>query len=210
MKNKDHLIWSCDLNPPWFHLPYGLKRITYGDQRDDNGDESMDQSFIPSSVVFMKNLISFAPRLKFLSLSRYSFKIYLNQMIFPPTLSHLSIKQLTINQYDWFIYKNTLPRNITHLKIGELRDYYPHKPFIIPSTIQYIDIDHKYIHQVKIIDESEYYSDPLESIEFPLCLKSLTIVSEDLGRNGPNIFPKWLESLNINFDLRDPNILPPH
>jgi len=133
-------------------IPYGVKKIRPSQYLDP-----------PDSVIYLDypyidDFGNLPPRLKFLSLGTS-----LNQKLdlgTPSSLSHLEIRELN----HWLTYKGTLSRSITHLRLNcdyiirSIENKMTKPLFLIPTSVQCISIDYKYIHFFKMVDEIEYFN----------------------------------------------------
>ncbi|KAF2069125.1 hypothetical protein CYY_009557 [Polysphondylium violaceum] len=160
--------------------------------------------------------IRLPPKLKFLYLNHFFQFIYRNIDI-PETVTHLKID---IDQKDiyycWLRYKGTLPRHVTHLNVSIKRSHgivlsnHQKVSFLIPTSVQYLDIEMQHILNYQIVDETEYYKDPLTRDSFK-CIDSLKSIKLAYDFNIlSNSFPGNLQILNLNGYTRafDTNVLP--
>jgi len=116
--------------------------------------------------------------------------------------------------YHWLTFKGTLPRNITHLKITDKKEYVSHKlsnAFIIPSSVQFIDINISSFNtlNIEMMDEKEYYGNNI-SFQGIDNLNSIQLNNNYRYSMPETFFSNHLQSLDLmNYKHQfNPNHLP--
>ncbi|KAF2069919.1 hypothetical protein CYY_008759 [Polysphondylium violaceum] len=220
-----HLI--CNDSTVETLIPFGIKRITLTNQSlklsklpnsllwVDLERESYKESpaiDYPASVQYicLTNLsrsladIKFPRKLKYLCLGKsFGHFLYGNAHV-PSTVTHLEV-QLDYNQYanHWLYFKGTLPKSVTHLKITQLaRHTHNNPPFLIPSSVQFLDICNDHV-DIKIIDQQDYYKDPISSQSYQMVtgLESIGTNNPDLSLLGPTLRSLSISKFDGTFDI---------
>jgi len=202
-----HLIWYSSQPIKPYQIPNGVKIITFG----YSFNQSIQENCIPSSVEYIKftGLNRSLSDIKFPSnLKRLYLGGQFNQFVYgieelPNTLTHLQVYVHVNDRYHWINTIGNIPSHITHLKIISTCVDGDHDEinflFILPSTIKYVDIANSTFPYVHMMDQQEYYKQPLV---YPIkstytTLKHIEITTDVLFHENYQL-PSSLTSLYIN------------
>ncbi|KAF2075639.1 hypothetical protein CYY_003062 [Polysphondylium violaceum] len=164
-----HVIWMSRKPIPENLIPDGVRAITLG----PDYKHGMDDRHIPSSVesvelLGVKGCISnfnFPKNIKHLSFGPNCEQFYFYKENPPPiTITHLEVWIYnTSDYYHWLYRPGTLPRNITHLKIHLCCLIPKGQQVIVPSSLQVLSIYPYKRSFVKVLHESQYFSEARDS-----------------------------------------------
>ncbi|KAF2069146.1 hypothetical protein CYY_009532 [Polysphondylium violaceum] len=202
-----HVVWNREEAPARGFIPDGVKRVTFSNPLQQPVGDAL-----PESVGYVKvhdfngclSEIKFPSALKYLKFAgEFGAFVFRNADI-PTGVTHLEFGVTKNIAYHWLTYKGTLPRNITHLKITDGKEYVKHRlahPFLVPSSVQCIDINISLFNtlNIKMIDEKDYYCDADLSRESFTCFDANAIeMSPDYPLSiTAASFSRHLQSLDV-------------
>ncbi|KAF2076666.1 hypothetical protein CYY_002036 [Polysphondylium violaceum] len=186
--NTLSLHWVNDIAIRSLEIPTSVTHIEF---YDFNKPISQDQ--LPDSITSIKfksynqslSLINFPTNLRYLALVDFDQMIYGNTQI-PMSTVYLEVRITRKNGYsnNWLLKRGYIPESIRFLKIN-IGETFLFENIIVPSSIQFVDIDPFYKNRVIFLEKDIYYKDPIASNELNnggaqhvFCNK---LVSLDLG-----------------------------
>ncbi|KAF2071185.1 hypothetical protein CYY_007502 [Polysphondylium violaceum] len=221
LPNTFDLIWTSVISPTEYEIPDGVKKLTFTNLKSISGSKRV----IPNSVIYLKlsiyngglSKIPFSKHIKYLDLGCRLNHFVFGHLDIPLSVSHLEITLVQNIAHHWLTFKGTLSRGITHLKLN-----YPYgkieqllNPFLIPTSVHCLDIGTDNIINFQMVDQEEYYRDPLSRDSFK-SIANLNSIELSKQWDIPitiNTFPIGLQSLSflnvyrVCFDL-GANVLP--
>ncbi|KAF2070580.1 hypothetical protein CYY_008099 [Polysphondylium violaceum] len=215
------LDWDIQILPLEGSIPTSVKWLKLLEEIPE-----INESVIPDNILCLSlkyynyslSQIRLPPKLKFFSIPSFTRFLYRNLDV-PETITHLeiSIDYAEDIACHWLTIRGTLPRHVTHLKIASNLSIHSitKEKFVIPSSVQKLDIDQNDAVYFQVIQESEYYKYPMTR-DYVACissLKSMSFAEGYLDTEQPlysNLFSSNLESLDISYyaQLFDANVLP--
>ncbi|KAF2070465.1 hypothetical protein CYY_008217 [Polysphondylium violaceum] len=194
--NIKYIVWTNDYFSDIDTIPRGfikpsVKSIRFWSNIYDPVNwlpNTIEHLIIDSGWESFCNVQTLPESLKYLNIGNSD--LGFDNIVVPEGLRHLEIYT-----GDWITLYNMIPKQITHLKINVIdgskkRD---HININLPSSLVHVDIDPKYIDNIKIIDEKEYYN----PITTKSTLKKLHVSNSFNQMIPPNSLPPTLEDLSI-------------